>query len=183
MPPDPSEEFRATKDELLQQISKVDMEIVKAEKTITMLRKKESVLEQTTAKPPVAAGDGVGVEQAPKHRSLAQKIYAENRRKAAEAHRQMGRLGAPVELPLYNQPSDVETCQAIIQRHESFKSCLLQHLRKIKVDRAARNTALVEKYAQLSQEWLRRVDKCEASAKRKAKETKNREFFEKVGCF
>ena len=32
----------------------------------------------------------------------------------------------------------------------------------------------------MTQEWLRRVDKTEASAKRKAKESKNREFFEKV---
>lgn len=32
----------------------------------------------------------------------------------------------------------------------------------------------------MSQEWNRRVDKTEASAKRKAKEVKNREFFEKV---
>lgn len=30
------------------------------------------------------------------------------------------------------------------------------------------------------QEWLRKVDKIESSQKRKAKETKNREFFEKV---
>lgn len=174
---DPSEEFRTTKDELLQQISKVDMEISKAEKTIAMLKNKEASLEETTAKP---AKTDENLEVQPKHRSLAQKIYAENRKKAQLAHEALSALGPPIELPLYNQPSDVEICKEIIHRHQSFKSRLLLHLKKYKPERAARNTALVEKYAQLSQEWLRRVEKIEASAKRKAKEAKNREFFEKV---
>lgn len=182
LPADPSDELRATKDELLQQISKVDMEINKAEKTIAMLKKNEATLVVTTAKPATAEENP---EVAPKHRSLAQKIYADNRKKAIEAHHQLGALGPGVELPLYNQPSDVDICKEIIQRHESFKSRLLLHLRKIKSERAARNTALADKYAQLSQEWLRRVEKVESSAKRKAKEAKNREFFEKVctNCF
>ena len=177
LPNDPSEEFRATKDELLQQIAKVDMEINKAEKTIAMLKKKEASLEETTAKPAQAEENP---EVQPKHRSLAQKIYAENRKKSNEAHHSLTPLGPPIELPLYNQPSDMEICKEIIQRHQSFKSRLLLHLRKIKAERAARNTALAEKYAQLSQEWLRRVEKAESSVKRKAKEAKNREFFEKV---
>lgn len=174
---DPSEEFRATKDELLQKISKVDMEINKAEKTIAMLKKKEASLEETTAKPAQAEENQ---EVQPKHRSLAQKIYAENRKKAHMAHQTMSALGPTIELPLYNQPSDVEICKEIIHRHQSFKSRLLLHLKKHKSERAARNSALADKYAQLSQEWLRRVEKVESSAKRKAKEAKNREFFEKV---
>lgn len=174
---DPSEEFRATKDELLQKISKVDMEINKAEKTIAMLKKKEASLEETTAKPAQAEENQ---EVQPKHRSLAQKIYAENRKKAHSAHQTMSALGPTIELPLYNQPSDVEICKEIIHRHQSFKSRLLLHLKKHKSERAARNSALADKYAQLSQEWLRRVEKVESSAKRKAKEAKNREFFEKV---
>lgn len=174
---DPAEEFRATKDELLQQISKVDLDIVKAEKAIANLKKKEVSLEETTAKPATVEENQ---EVQPKHRSLAQKIYAENRKKALEAHRILSALGPPVELPLYNQPSDVDVCKEIIQQHQAFKSRLLLHLRKIKAERAAKNTALAEKYTQLSQEWLRRVEKVESSAKRKAKEAKNREFFEKV---
>lgn len=175
--PIPQEEIRATKDELLQKISKVDMEITKAEKTIAMLKKKEASLEQTTAKPERAEEN---TEVHPQHRSLAQKIYAENRKKANMAHQQMAALGPPIELPLYNQPSDVDICKEIIHRHQAFKSKLLLHLSKIKSERAARNKALAEKYADLTQEWLRRVEKAEASAKRKAKDAKNREFFEKV---
>lgn len=175
--PIPQEEIRATKDELLQKISKVDMDINKAEKTIAMLKKKEASLEETTAKP-IQAEENTEVQ--PKHRSLAQKIYAENRKKANSAHQQLATLGPPIELPLYNQPSDVDICKEIIHRHQAFKSRLLLHLSKMKSERAARNKALAEKYADLTQEWLRRVEKAEASAKRKAKEAKNREFFEKV---
>ncbi|KAJ6635193.1 Nuclear receptor corepressor 1, partial [Pseudolycoriella hygida] len=75
---------------------------------------------------------------------------------------------------------DVDSCKEVSQHHHTFKSRLLLHLRKIKSDRSAKNSALAEKYTQLSQEWLRRVEKIESSAKRKAKEAKNREFFEKV---
>lgn len=176
-PNDPSEELRATKDDLLQKITKVDMEINKAENTIKMLKSKQASLEETTAKPAKAEEKQ---EVQPTHRSLAQKIYAENRKKAGMAHNALSLLGPPVELPLYNQPSDVEICKEIIQRHQSFKSRLLLHLKKIKSERAARSTALAEKYSLLSQEWLRRVEKVESSAKRKAKDAKNREFFEKV---
>lgn len=153
------------------------MEINKAEKTIAMLKKKEASLEETTAKPAQAEENQ---EVQPKHRSLAQKIYAENRKKANNAHATLLMAGPTIELPLYNQPSDVDICKEIIHRHQSFKSRLLLHLKKHKSERAARNSALAEKYADLSQEWLRRVDKVESSAKRKAKEAKNREFFEKV---
>lgn len=176
-PNDPSEELRATKDDLLQKITKVDVEINKAEKTIAMLKLKQASLEETASKPAKAEEKQ---EVQPKHRGLAQNIYAENRKKANKAHEALSSLGPKVELPLYNQPSDVEICKEIIQRHQSFKSRLLSHLKKLKSERAARNQALAEKYSQLSQEWLRRVEKIESSAKRKAKDAKNREFFEKV---
>lgn len=53
LPSDPTEELRATKDDLLQQIAKVDMEIDKAEKKIAMLKKKQETLEEASAKPAV----------------------------------------------------------------------------------------------------------------------------------
>lgn len=178
LPNDPVEERQRTaKDELLMQINKVDLEIVNTENTLALLKKKEESLEEASLRPSKVEEP---TEVQPKHRSLAQKIYAENRKRAAEEHSVLASLGPPIELPLYNQPSDVEVLQEIIQRHQTFKSRLLLHLKKLKSERAARNVALVEKYAQLSQEWLKRVEKAESSAKRKAKEAKNREFFEKV---
>ncbi|XP_055601175.1 uncharacterized protein LOC129750017 isoform X2 [Uranotaenia lowii] len=177
LPSDPTEELRATKDDLLQQIAKVDMEIDKAEKKIAQLKKKQESLEEASAKPAVEES---AAEAQPKHRSLAQQIYAENRKRASTAHAVLSALGTAIDLPLYNQPSDAEICREIQERHKAFKKHLILHMKKIKSERAAKQSELTERYAQLSQDWSKRVDKLEASAKRKAKEAKNREFFEKV---
>lgn len=75
-------QFRSTKDDLLQQIAKVDREIAKRESQISKLRKKLKELEETASKPLEASGLKRPVEEQslqPKHQSLAQKIYAENR--------------------------------------------------------------------------------------------------------
>lgn len=74
--------YRSTKDDLLQQIAKVDREIAKRESQITKLRKKLKELEEAANKPLEASCVKRQVEeqsQQPKHQSMAQKIYAENR--------------------------------------------------------------------------------------------------------
>ena len=74
--------LRITKDDLLQQIAKVDREIAKRETTITKLGKKLKELEEVASQPLEAPGTKRPAEessQQPKHLSLVQKIYAENR--------------------------------------------------------------------------------------------------------
>lgn len=66
------------------------------------------------------------------------------------------------------------------RRHQSFKKRLLEYFKKRHTEKESRNTYLTETYSKLMQEWLRKVDKVESGVKRKAKEVKNREFFEKV---
>lgn len=177
LPPDPQDEWRAMKDELLQKIAKVDIDIQKVEKQILNLRNEEASLKEASAKPPAAEE---AAEIPAKNRSLAQIIYAENRRKASLAHGVLLPLGPPVELPLYNQPSDTDACRGIIERHEKFKQRLVRHFQYLKSSRLQRNAAFADCYAFKSQDWQRRVEKAESTAKRKAKEAKNREFFEKV---
>lgn len=81
--PNPQEDaqFRSTKDDLLQQIGKVDREIAKRESQLNNLRKRLKELEETANKPLEASGLKRNIEEQsqPKHQSLAQKIYAENR--------------------------------------------------------------------------------------------------------
>lgn len=74
-------QYRSSKDDLLQQISKVDREIAKRESTISKLRKKLIELEENANKPLEAGGLKRQVEEQsqPKHQSLMQKIYADNR--------------------------------------------------------------------------------------------------------
>lgn len=131
--------------------------------------------------------DGTSVElpEQPtfRHRTLAQQIYAENKKKATENHAILTALnfkGQTTDLPLYNQPSDAEVCRKIHDQYLTFRSSLLLHLRKIKSERAQRSQELADKYAKLSADWQKRVEKIESSAKRKAREARNRELFEKV---
>lgn len=73
-------QFKSTKDDLLQQIAKVDREISKRDSQLNMLRKRMKELEEAANKP-LEAGLKRNVEEQsqPKHQSKAQKIYAENR--------------------------------------------------------------------------------------------------------
>jgi len=73
-------QFKSTKDDLLQQIAKVDREIAKRESQLNMLRKRTKELEETANKPLEASlKRNVEEQSQPKHQSMAQKIYAENR--------------------------------------------------------------------------------------------------------
>lgn len=170
--------YKTTKDDLLQKIGKVDREIAKAEAQIAILRQKERDLEELALKP--LANPQTPEDTQPKHQSLAQKIYAENRKKAQNAHCKLDLLGSKVEFPLYNQPSDSPMYKENQRKHVSFKRRLLEYFKKRHVEKETRNSYLTETYSKLMQEWLRKVEKVESGAKRKAKEAKNREFFEKV---
>lgn len=170
--------FKITKDELLQQIGKVDREIAKAESQICIHKKKQAELEEIASKP--AIKQEVEEVLQPKHQSLAQKIYAENRKKAQAAHALLDSLGAKVDWPIYNQPSDTSVYHENKRKHLTFKRRLLEYFKKRHSEKETRENYLTQTYSKLMQEWLRKVDKVESSQKRKAKETKNREFFEKV---
>ncbi|XP_024086197.1 nuclear receptor corepressor 1 isoform X2 [Cimex lectularius] len=170
--------FRSTKDHLLHGISKVDREISETELQISKLKRKLQELEEA-AKKPATQTEEEEVPQ-PKHQSPAQKIYAENRRKAQEAHMLLKNLGPKIELPLYNQPSDTAVYHENKRRHLLFKKRLLINLRKKHIDRENRQKRLTSTYSLLVQDWLRKVEKIENSQKRKAKDAKNREFFEKI---
>lgn len=188
--------LRTTKDELLQQISKVDREIAKTESQIINLKKKEQELEENASKPAVKSEVSskrcgapsvytrlsfqVEEDLQPKHQSLAQKIYAENRKKAQNAHAKLDSLGPKVEWPIYNQPSDTTVYHDNKRKHQAFKRRLLEYFKRRHSEKESRNGYLTETYSRLMQEWMRNVDKIESSRKRKAKDAKNREFFEKV---
>ncbi|XP_060534175.1 uncharacterized protein LOC132706710 [Cylas formicarius] len=170
--------FKTTKDELIQQIGKVDREIAKAESKIAILKKKQAELEEIANKPAVKSE--VEEDTQPKHQSWPQKIYAENRKKAQSAHAQLDPLGPKVEWPLYNQPSDTSVYHENKRRNMLFKKRLVEYFKVSHAEKYARNNNLAATYSKMMQEWIRKVDKLECSTKRKVKDAKNREFFEKV---
>lgn len=56
----------------------------------------------------------------------------------------------------------------------------MEHLRKKKKEQLQKRTDISETYVKLYKDWTRRVDKIDNSQKKKAKEAKHREMFEKV---
>lgn len=174
-----ADELASAKNELHMRMSKLDSEISETEKIIAQLKKKEHMLQESTQ-----SKSDTSVEEnnelLPKHRSLAQKIYAENRKKAAGAHSVFNTLCGSFDYPLYNQPQDADICKEIRKRHETFKDKLVLHLKLSKAKESKGRAELIEKYSALSQEWYKRVEKIESSMKKKTREAKHREFFEKV---
>lgn len=185
MPNDPRDEspLRSTKDDLLKHIEQVDREIAKAESSIAKLRKKEGELEVAAQK-----GDGAKAEEddakEPRHHSIAQIIYAENRKKAEESHNVLDKLMPPTDvpsvLPLYHQPTDTEVYMANKRQYAGFKRRLMEYFKKRHASKNERESHLTQTYSKLMTEWLKRVEKVENSKKHKEKVAKNRELFEKV---
>lgn len=93
--------FRASKDNLLDGIHKMDLEIAKGERQLGLLKRKERELLMNASK--LHARRRIKKEpdeeeiSAPKHQSPAQKIYADNRRLATEAHNALSRLGMNID--------------------------------------------------------------------------------------
>lgn len=89
---------RLSKEELIQNMDRVDREITMVEQQISKLKKKQQQLEEEAAKPPEPEKPISPPPIESKHRSLVQIIYDENRKKAEAAHRILEGLGPQVEL-------------------------------------------------------------------------------------
>lgn len=163
----------------MQQLARLDREIAKTESQIAKLKKKKVELEEAATQPerdleePAAAPESM-------NRSLPHIIYADNRKKAQEAHQILSKLGPKVELPLYNQPSDTSVYHENKLKYASLKSKLQEYFKNKQKEKEKRETYLTTTYAKLSADWARRLEKIENNAKKKAKDAKTREIFEKV---
>jgi len=170
------DDVRSTKDDLLQKISKVDREIAKAESTIAKLKKKQHDLEDAANRPTSdSANDESGVNQ-----SIAQNVYSENRRKAGQSHASLEKFSAKNELPLYNQPSDTEVYSTNKKNYTVFKKKLVEYFKKSQSEREARDRYLTVTYCKLTSQWTKKVDRVENSRKRKEREGRSREMYEKI---
>ncbi|GAB6028720.1 hypothetical protein CHUAL_004541 [Chamberlinius hualienensis] len=176
-----SSPHRTSRDDLLQQIGKVDREIVKIENQIAKLKKKQQELEMAAAKPDNDKHEPLdtGAQEITKHLSMAQEVYAENKVKSQRANQMLSKLGHKVDLPLYNQPFDTPCYHENIKKFPTFKKKLLPYFKKRLQDRQSREKYLTDTYNNLLQQWQKRVERIENNVKKKAKEQKIREFYEK----
>jgi len=171
------DDVRSTKDDLLQKIAKVDREIAKAESQIAKLKKKQADLEDAANRP---TSDSATEEEKPANQSIAQLVYSENRRKAGKSHALLDKLAAGNDLPLYNQPSDTTVYNQNKRNYTAFKKKLVEYFKKRSDDREVRDRYYTETYSKLTFAWTKKVERIENSRKRKEKEAKCREMYEKI---
>ncbi|XP_044296406.1 nuclear receptor corepressor 2 isoform X2 [Varanus komodoensis] len=170
---------RLSKEELIQNMDRVDREITMVEQQIVKLRKKQQQLEEEAAKPlePERPISPPPIES--KHRSLVQIIYDENRKKAEAAHRILEGLGPQVELPLYNQPSDTRQYHENIKINQAMRKKLILYFKRRNHARKQWEQKFCQRYDQLMEAWEKKVERIENNPRRRAKESKVREYYEK----
>ncbi|XP_055242102.2 nuclear receptor corepressor 1 isoform X15 [Gorilla gorilla gorilla] len=170
---------KLSKEELIQSMDRVDREIAKVEQQILKLKKKQQQLEEEAAKPPEPEKPVSPPPVEQKHRSIVQIIYDENRKKAEEAHKIFEGLGPKVELPLYNQPSDTKVYHENIKTNQVMRKKLILFFKRRNHARKQREQKICQRYDQLMEAWEKKVDRIENNPRRKAKESKTREYYEK----
>ncbi|XP_067866952.1 nuclear receptor corepressor 1 isoform X5 [Heterodontus francisci] len=170
---------KLSKEELIQSMDRVDREIAKVEQQILKLKKKQQQLEEEAAKPPEPEKPVSPPPVEPKHRSIVQIIYDENRKKAEEAHKILEGLGPRVELPLYNQPSDTKIYHENIKTNQVMRKKLILFFKRRNHARKQREQKICQRYDQLMEVWEKKVERIENNPRRKAKESKTREYYEK----
>ncbi|XP_031751921.1 nuclear receptor corepressor 1 isoform X5 [Xenopus tropicalis] len=175
---------KLSKEELIQSMDRVDREIAKVEQQILKLKKKQQQLEEEAAKPPEPEKPVSPPPVEQKHRSIVQIIYDENRKKAEEAHKILEGLGPKVELsfllqPLYNQPSDTKVYHENIKTNQVMRKKLILFFKRRNHARKLREQNICQRYDQLMEAWEKKVDRIENNPRRKAKESKTREYYEK----
>ncbi|XP_072230683.1 nuclear receptor corepressor 1 isoform X5 [Leuresthes tenuis] len=170
---------KLSKEELIQSMDRVDREIAKVEQQILKLKKKQQQLEEEAAKPvePERPVTPPPVEH--KHRSIVQIIYDENRKKAEEAHKILEGLGPKVELPLYNQPSDTKVYHDNIKTNQVMRKKLILFFKRRNHARKQREQKICQRYDQLMEAWEKKVERMENNPRRKAKESRTREYYER----
>ncbi|XP_075342486.1 nuclear receptor corepressor 1 isoform X3 [Odontesthes bonariensis] len=151
---------KLSKEELIQSMDRVDREIAKVEQQILKLKKKQQQLEEEAAKPvePEKPATPPPVEH--KHRSIVQIIYDENR-------------------PLYNQPSDTKVYHDNIKTNQVMRKKLILFFKRRNHARKQREQKICQRYDQLMEAWEKKVERMENNPRRKAKESRTREYYER----
>uniref|UniRef100_A0A8B9H546 Nuclear receptor corepressor 2 n=1 Tax=Astyanax mexicanus TaxID=7994 RepID=A0A8B9H546_ASTMX len=158
---------RFSKEELIQNMDRVDREITMVEQQICKLRKKQQQLEEEAAKPQEPERSISPPPSEAKHRSLVQIIYDENR------------VRAIAYAPLYNQPSDTKQYHENIKINQVMRKKLILYFKRRNHARKQWEQKFCQRYDQLMEAWEKKVERIENNPRRRAKESKVREYYEK----
>uniref|UniRef100_A0A3B3BUZ9 Nuclear receptor corepressor 1 n=1 Tax=Oryzias melastigma TaxID=30732 RepID=A0A3B3BUZ9_ORYME len=100
-------------------------------------------------------------------------------KKAEEAHKVLVNLGPKVELPLYNQPSDTKVYHDNIKTNQVMRKKLILFFKRRNHARKQREQKICQRYDQLMEAWEKKVERMENNPRRKAKESRTREYYER----
>uniref|UniRef100_A0A670KEA2 Nuclear receptor corepressor 2 n=1 Tax=Podarcis muralis TaxID=64176 RepID=A0A670KEA2_PODMU len=152
---------RLSKEELIQNMDRVDREITMVEQQISKLKKKQQQLEEEAAKPlePEKPISPPPIES--KHRSLVQIIYDENR-VSPEV------LDALGEILCSGNPEN-----------QAMRKKLILYFKRRNHARKQWEQKFCQRYDQLMEAWEKKVERIENNPRRRAKESKVREYYEK----
>uniref|UniRef100_A0A3B3U7X8 Nuclear receptor corepressor 2 n=1 Tax=Poecilia latipinna TaxID=48699 RepID=A0A3B3U7X8_9TELE len=143
---------RFSKEELIQNMERVDREITMVEQQICKLRKKQQQLEEEAAKPHEPERPISPPPSEAKHRSLVQIIYDENR---------------------------VSGRQTLKQANHAMRKKLILYFKRRNHARKQWEQKFCQRYDQLMEAWEKKVERIENNPRRRAKESKVREYYEK----
>uniref|UniRef100_G3TPP4 Nuclear receptor corepressor 2 n=1 Tax=Loxodonta africana TaxID=9785 RepID=G3TPP4_LOXAF len=173
---------RLSKEELIQNMDRVDREITMVEQQISKLKKKQQQLEEEAAKPPELEKPVSPPPMEWKHGTLVQimpPVFGSSGKKAEAAHRILEGLGPQVELPLYNQPSDTRQYHENIKINQAMRKKLILYFKRRNHARKQWEQKFCQRYDQLMEAWEKKVERIENNPRRRAKESKVREYYEK----
>uniref|UniRef100_A0AAQ4RP68 Nuclear receptor corepressor 1 n=1 Tax=Gasterosteus aculeatus aculeatus TaxID=481459 RepID=A0AAQ4RP68_GASAC len=167
---------KLSKEELIQSMDRVDREIAKVEQQIFKLKKKQQQLEEEAAKPvePEKPVTPPPVEH--KHRSIVQIIYDENRKKAEEAHKVLEGLET-LFSSFHFTHEHIDTCIPLI--NQVMRKKLILFFKRRNHARKQREQNICQRYDQLMEAWEKKVERMENNPRRKAKDSRTREYYER----
>uniref|UniRef100_A0A7N5ZYF1 Nuclear receptor corepressor 2 n=1 Tax=Anabas testudineus TaxID=64144 RepID=A0A7N5ZYF1_ANATE len=169
---------RFSKEELIQNMDRVDREITMVEQQICKLRKKQQQLEEEAAKPHEPERPISPPPSEAKHRSLVQIIYDENRVSRTHTHSHTQNTLSTTH-PLYNQPSDTKQYHENIKINQAMRKKLILYFKRRNHARKQWEQKFCQRYDQLMEAWEKKVERIENNPRRRAKESKVREYYEK----
>uniref|UniRef100_A0A8C9TBI6 Nuclear receptor corepressor 2 n=1 Tax=Scleropages formosus TaxID=113540 RepID=A0A8C9TBI6_SCLFO len=170
---------RFSKEELIQNMDRVDREITMVEQQICKLRKKQQQLEEEAAKPQEPERPMSPPPSEAKHRSLVQIIYDENRVRSSADTNATDTCTCILLQPLYNQPSDTKQYHENIKINQAMRKKLILYFKRRNHARKQWEQKFCQRYDQLMEAWEKKVERIENNPRRRAKETKVREYYEK----
>uniref|UniRef100_A0A8C4YRQ7 Nuclear receptor corepressor 2 n=1 Tax=Gopherus evgoodei TaxID=1825980 RepID=A0A8C4YRQ7_9SAUR len=148
---------RLSKEELIQNMDRVDREITMVEQQISKLKKKQ-------VRWP-GAGGAVDLSEHP-HFPVMQLYH-------------LCLHFSYLFQPLYNQPSDTRQYHENIKINQAMRKKLILYFKRRNHARKQWEQKFCQRYDQLMEAWEKKVERIENNPRRRAKESKVREYYEK----